>query len=980
MDEQTPSPAGDLPTDAARAVASELLAVTPKEPGERHRLLDELGRGGMGVVYRAHDTSLGRDVALKVLKLTGALDRELIQRFEREARAAAALEHPNIVRVHDVGTLPDGSPYYTMELLDGQDLAHAIADGCLAQRDAVEAIRQVAQGLLYAHQRGVLHRDIKPQNVFLRRDPASVPGAGAPTLPSGTPMPGSQVHALLLDFGLAKLAERDLASHAEGSIARKSVQSLTRSGEIFGTPAYMSPEQTRGAKDVDARSDLYSLGAALYHALVGEPPFKAPTLAELLEAVNRQDPVPPSRHDAAVDADLDTLTLKCLQKDPKDRYQSAAELAEELGRWLEGEPISARPIGPLGRVWRRARRNKAFAIPVAALSLVILIGVSAWGGITLSERVRYGRAMSDSEALLASGDLAGALSRSVDARLLAPDDPDVRRLAARIHVAAGRRAAAAYASAKARLADLERDEAVAGEIPAEANDEIVDRLRSARWSREGEFKEARRRRGEAWSEAVRPFHEALTQVADDADARRALAELYWEEYERAEIARDRAEQARYEKLVVDYGGPEFEARVLGEREVRIAFRMPPPCAGKTFVAFLHRYVQAKEPPVLAPVPFSPDRKRALSEPKVEAWKPVRLAEIGNGSASERVLAAQRGTAFPLDSSVGNQVSLVADAAARAPFQRTLPRGSYLLHIPSGQGICDTRYPFEVARDRDWDEACDLVQEDDAPPLPPGATAPPYWVFLAAGPYRASGDRDAMASPPRPAAWTRVPGEGTEGVFMAKFEVSSGMWRVYLDDAVWHAPDKAFARLPRESMTATEANVYWARDGDRGFRPKPGFEWWTDDIPVFSISGQDSEDYCKWLTGRLGGQGWAIGLPTEDEWERAARGPDGRFFPWGDSFDVAFCRMQDSRVREIELLMPEPSGLFPLDESVFGVRDLGGNAREDTATDSGNRRWRVTKGGSWTGPESGCRSASRFDAAPELVESWRGLRLIARRER
>ncbi|MEK7867542.1 MAG: SUMF1/EgtB/PvdO family nonheme iron enzyme [Planctomycetota bacterium] len=984
MDETVPGPAGEQPTDAARAVARELLGDVPAPSVDRHRLLGELGRGGMGVVYRAHDTSLGRDVALKVLKLTGSVDRELVQRFEREARAAASLEHPNIVRVHDVGTLPDGSPYYTMELLDGQDLAHAIADGRLSQRDAVEAIRQVAQGLLYAHQRGILHRDIKPQNVFLRRDPASLPASGAATLPSGTPRPSSQVHALLLDFGLAKLAERDLASHAEGSIAGKSVQSLTRSGEIFGTPAYMSPEQSRGAKDVDARADIYSLGAALYHALVGEPPFRAPTLAELLEAVNRQDPAPPSRVDASVDADLDTLTLKCLQKDPKDRYQSAGEMAEDLRRWLDGESISARPIGAMGRLWRRARRNKAFAIPVATLSLVIILGTSTWGGIALRDRLRLRAAMSETEGLLGGGRPDEAFVRIAEARVLAPDDPEVRRLGARIQVAKGQRAAAVYAAAKARLAELEREEAQTREIPADANEEIADRLRAAHWKRGEDLKEARRRRGETWSEAVRPFHEALTQVVDQADARRALAELYWDEFERAETARDRAEEARYQKLVVDYGGPEFEARVRGEKEVRVDFLLPSSASGKGLTACLYRYEQNREPPVSVPVPFDPVGRRVLAEPSLGPWKRVMLKDLRDAS---RVQAARWGSAFALASLDSNRVPLPpsADPKPRVVFQFTLPRGSYVLRIPPGQGVFETRYPFEVVRDTDWKDTCELVEEA-APPTPPGMEAPPdssplgCWAYLPAGRYRSGGDANALTSSQRPLAWTRVPAQGTEGVFIARFEVTTGMWCAYLDDARWHAPEKACMRLPRESMTASEANVYWVRAAGAGYRPKPEYGWWTDDVPIFAISCDDQDDYCRWLTGRLGGEGWTFGLPTEDEWERAARGADGRYFPWGDTFDSAFCKMQDSRTREITDLMPEPFGLFPLDESAFGVRDMAGGTREFTCTETGDRLWRLTKGGSWSGPENSCRSGSRHDDAPLLVNSWQGMRLVARSAR
>ncbi len=1003
-----PSVLGSLQPEAAQAVARELLSDStalppPPEPGRelgRHRLLEELGRGGMGVVYRAHDTRLGRDVALKVLKISGSADGELVERFKREARAAAALDHPRIIRVHDVDTLPDGSPYYTMELLSGQDLARAIADGRLSTRDAVEAIRQVADGLQYAHEHGVLHRDIKPQNIFLRRDPATAVKVDSPTLLSGTPVPSGRVDALLLDFGLAKLAERDLASHAEGSHAQRSVQSLTRSGEIFGTPAYMSPEQTRGAKDVDARADIYSLGASLYHALVGEPPFKAPTLAELLEAVHGRDPSPPSESNAEVDADLDTVCVKCLQKDPNDRYRSAGELAQDLGRWLAGEAVSASPIGLLGRVWRKSKRNRAVAVPVALLSSLLLVGLLTWGGVTIQNHLRYRGSVLETRDLLARGKLEDALKRVGEAQVLAPDDPGVKQLVASIHVARGRRALDDYARARALVENLEEEEDASSELPAEATEEQADALRSARWKQERDLKTARRERGRTWSEALRPFLEALTQVSEDEDARRALAELYWDEYARAETLRDRAEEARYMDLVVQFGGSEYEARVRGTKEVRVRLRLPTGLQPHDLVGHLYQYASMDDPPVLVPVPFDPLRGAACDAPRLGAWKPLPLSESADGTPSTRLTESRWGSAFDLRSMDRNRVQIPVDPGVRASvlFRSNLPRGSYLLHVGRGQGVYETRYPFEVMRGRDWDETCDLVSEE-APPLPSGmesvagATPSAYWVYIPAGPYQSSGDREAQKAPPRRAAWIHVPetaapdsAAGTlripgPGAFFARFEVTSGMYRVYLNDATWHGPHGAFKRSPRQSMNATEETNFWENDAKTGWRPKREATWWTDEVSFGSISWDDLKDYCDWLTKRLGGGAWTFELPTEDEWERAARGPDGRYMPWGDSFDFMFCHVRDSRAHEMKGQHPEPVGMFPVDESPFGLRDMGGGMREWTATRFGSEnQWIITKGGAWSGSSVPCRSAGRSSGGPGIVPSHVGFRLVARRIR
>ncbi len=529
-----------MPRDAApAATARPREAAVPQQAGlasrpvlgEQYELLEELGRGGMGVVYRAHDRTLGRDVALKVLQLAGRVDSETIERFQREARAAAALDHPNIVRVHDVGALPDGAPYYTMEMLAGEDLAHAIADGHIAPKEAVEAVRQVSLALLYAHQKGILHRDLKPQNIFLRRDPATDAKVDAPTLPAGTSKAPGEVHALLLDFGLAKLAERDLGAHAEGSQGRKSMQSLTRSGEIFGTPAYMPPEQTRGAKDVDARADIYSLGAALYHALAARPPFDAGSLAELLVKVQRQDPPPPSIHNREVDADLDTIALKCLHKEPLDRYQNAGELAEDLKRWLAGDPISARPIGLPGRVWRKAKRNKAVATLVALL-IVGTLGTAGWfgGGAAIRawnlagfERA-YDAAMKahDPEHFdrAAKAADAGHDLAPNDARWRDRKDTALYEKAAsvgRTELARwrARRDKAADLAAKAQTAPQPPVPGVAEQAAPSADQQAGSARertaqRKARWGAEEALRGEELEREDAWSKASVAFTEALT--------------------------------------------------------------------------------------------------------------------------------------------------------------------------------------------------------------------------------------------------------------------------------------------------------------------------------------------------------------------------------------------------------------------------------------------------------------------------------------
>ena len=306
-----------------------------------YEVQEELGRGGMGVVYRAWDCRLNRPVALKML-LAGAYARaEDRERFRREAEAEAGLRHPNIVQVYDVGEL-DGRPYFTMEFVEGGSLAQRLATAPLTAGQAAGLVATLAAAVQVAHDRGILHRDLKPANVLLTHD--------------GTPK--------ITDFGLARRLE-----DAPG---------LTHSGATLGTPSYMAPEQTRGGTQaVGTAADVYALGAILYEALTGRPPFRADTAAETMKQVAEQEPPPPSRSGARVPRDLEVICLKCLKKEPHRRYASAAALAEDLRRFGRGEPITARPTGPLERSARWLKRRR---IQVGLLFLGSLLGLGLFAG------------------------------------------------------------------------------------------------------------------------------------------------------------------------------------------------------------------------------------------------------------------------------------------------------------------------------------------------------------------------------------------------------------------------------------------------------------------------------------------------------------------------------------------------------------------------------------------------------------------------
>ncbi len=294
--------------EAPRPITIQTDPNLPRSCGD-YDLLEELGRGGMGVVYRAYQRSLNREVAIKMLARGNLATPEELSRFNAETAAAARLEHPQIVKVYEVGEI-DGQAYFAMQLIKGETLSARLQRGPIPPREAAKLISEVARAVDYAHQRGVLHRDLKPSNILLDHE--------------------NRPH--ISDFGLAKLV----------NVAEQ--QSLTRTGAMVGTPMYMSPEQASGRRSqpLGPSSDVYSLGAVLYHTLIGSPPLIADSPVELLMKVIEQDPLPPRTLRPELDRDLEMIVIRCLQKPADLRYTTAGDLASDLEAYLSDEPISAR--------------------------------------------------------------------------------------------------------------------------------------------------------------------------------------------------------------------------------------------------------------------------------------------------------------------------------------------------------------------------------------------------------------------------------------------------------------------------------------------------------------------------------------------------------------------------------------------------------------------------------------------------------------
>ncbi len=306
--------------------------VRPGPPG--YEILEELGRGGMGVVYKARQIKLDRLVALKMVLAGGYAGQADLARFQSEAEAIARLNHPNIVQIYEVGE-HGGVPFFSLEFCPGGSLDRRLAGTPLEPKAAAKLMQPLAEAMQVAHQANVIHRDLKPANVLLSNE-------GVPKI---------------TDFGLAKKLDE---------------AGQTRTGQVMGTPSYMAPEQAEGKKGVGPAADIYALGAILYECLVGRPPFKAATSLDTILQVLSEQPVRPRALNGRVPLALEAICLRCLEKNPADRYASAADLAEDLRRFLAGEPVKARPMGLLELGWHWCKRQPSQRAGVVGAAVAVV--------------------------------------------------------------------------------------------------------------------------------------------------------------------------------------------------------------------------------------------------------------------------------------------------------------------------------------------------------------------------------------------------------------------------------------------------------------------------------------------------------------------------------------------------------------------------------------------------------------------------------
>jgi serine/threonine protein kinase len=347
-----------------------------------YELLQELGRGGMGIVYKARHLRLNRNVALKMVLVGDFARPDVLARFLAEAEIAARVQHPHVVQIHEVGDY-NGLPYLALEYVDGGTLGGRLAGRPLRSRQAALLLETLAEAIHFAHQRGVIHRDLKPGNILLQKAALRIPKAKSKD--SGFRM--EDFEPKISDFGLAKLMDND--------------EQTTQTGMVMGTPAYMAPEQAEGkSQGIGPAADVYGLGAILYEALTARPPFCGVSPLDTLDLVRSTEPVPPNRLQPGLDRDVCVICLKCLAKDPSKRYDSAKALAQDLRRYLDGRPITARPTPLWERNWKWLKRRPV----AAAASFLAVAALVALLGVWVSFTVRLGEQRNQALANAAEAD------------------------------------------------------------------------------------------------------------------------------------------------------------------------------------------------------------------------------------------------------------------------------------------------------------------------------------------------------------------------------------------------------------------------------------------------------------------------------------------------------------------------------------------------------------------------------------------------
>ena len=969
-----------------------------------YRLMRPLGEGGMGIVYLAAQTEpIKRQVALKLVR-SGLTSEEFLVRFEAERQAIALMNHVNIAKVFDAGTTPDGNPYFAMEYAPGMPLKSYCEKEKLGLGKRLDLFLQICDGVRHAHQKGIIHRDLKPSNILVGNE-------------------GEKPVVKIIDFGVARSMDQRLTD--------KPLE--TEAGQMVGTPEYMSPEQAEmGPAGIDTRTDVYALGVILYELICGLLPFDSETLrgggyTEMRWLICEADPPKPSLRlreftggnktsesfglsahslERKLYGDLDWITMKAIDKDRGQRYQSAGELAEDIQRYLVHDPVLAGPPTLGYKLKKFMRKHRTGILSLAALVLIsTVIAALTWqAGIRETRQQRIQRSSSRLEQAKKNQENYLALSRKLqtDARaweLQKSQHPgwlpvwhpataqlfESRQDLDDTHSQLDSEFAAAL-----RLLFQARQEAPANEEP------LLDRIRKnteeiyANRGRQGLRQRDKLIPADSFIEEPPKSQQlSITLRSEPPGAKVHLYRYVEQEFRRLPLPyHPEKDETVPDGQLLDRAVLEFEAihdpelyaaqfqegddrfapgdrfLAIGGKPLRsrteLADELGKLAAGKSITVQVLRSGE-KQSVTWTPFPAGRTAKPGELLPQVAAeLKPGRLLNIHH----------QLGFTFsgsPLSPGPDNLLGMT-------PIEKggsiKLPRGSYLAVLQL-EGRPPVKIPIVVP----GSEAEMTVRVPEK--LPAG------FVYIAAGTFFAGGDDQSQARQNLEPFWYSLP-----GFFISRLEVSFGDYLRFLNDAEVLARTDAKgtiepladrSELTTQGLTSNRSRVLLIPhyNGQALFGRTANGDWGRRSVvpvngPLCGISMLAALEYAHWYTGSQS-DGFTYRLPTDLEWEKAARGVDGRTHVWGEQPVGSFCRSESSRLRDF--LFPESRGVFPNDESVYGVRDLAGSVLEPTT--SRTIGGYVSFRGGWYGTADDYlfHASTRFGRPASRVQHDAGIRLV-----